>query len=262
MMKHHKANNRSCLLCIETDVEIGGKLMLSADQITIWIALAAGLSSFLSPCVLPLIPTYITYITGASVKDLMSENSMRFKLNVFLNSFLFVLGFSLVFILFGASISVIGKTMLQHQVLLRKISGIIIIIFGLMLSGLMNFNFLQREKRLSFIPKSSGFLNSFLLGVFFSAGWTPCIGPILGSILMLAGSSGDYISGIYLLTAYSFGLAIPFLLSAFFISFLLNWIKEYSYLLKYINILSGLLLIVVGIMIYTGFINKLAAIVY
>lgn len=235
--------------------------MFNADQITLWIAIGAGLSSFLSPCVLPLIPTYITYITGASVKDLVTDNSMRFKINVFINSLLFVLGFSLVFILFGVSVSAIGKLMLQHQVLLRKISGILIIFFGLVISGLINLNFLQMEKRFSFIPKSSGPVNSFLLGVFFSAGWTPCIGPILGSILALAGSSGDYLSGVYLLAAYSFGLAIPFLLSALFISFLLGWIKKYSFLLKYINIVSGILMVIVGIMIYTGFINKLAAII-
>ncbi|WP_242941967.1 cytochrome c biogenesis CcdA family protein [Desulfonispora thiosulfatigenes] len=235
--------------------------MYTTDQITIWIAIGAGLSSFLSPCVFPLIPTYITYITGASVNDLSSDSSMGFKLNVFLNSILFVLGFSLVFILFGVSASALGKLMLQNQIILRKISGIIIIFFGLNISGLIKYNLLQREKRFKFIPKGAGPLNSFLLGIFFSAGWTPCIGPILGSILALAGSSGNYIYGTYLLAAYSFGLAIPFLLSAFFIGFLLTFMRKYSFVLNYINIVSGILMVVVGVMIYTGFINKLAAII-
>lgn len=236
--------------------------MISPDQISIGIAMGAGLASFLSPCVLPLVPTYLTYITGVSATQLAEKNSGRFRVNVMINASAFILGFSLMFIAFGLSASALGKLLLLHQILLRRISGLIIIFFGLNMTGLLKLGLLQREKRMGFTPGKAGPLNSLLLGIVFSAGWTPCIGPILGSILLLAGSSANLTSGAFLLAAYSLGLAIPFLIAALSVGWLMAGMRRYSHLLPSITIIGGILMIVLGIMVFTNFIARLSAIFF
>lgn len=226
------------------------------------LALGAGLVSFLSPCVLPLLPTYLTYITGVSTNQLSVEKNSLLKINVLLNALAFISGFSLIFILFGLSASAVGKLLLRNQILLRKTSGIIIIFLGLNMLGLLKLDWFQREKRFSFIPGKAGPLNSLLLGMVFSAGWTPCIGPILGSILLVASNTANLTMGIYLLSAYSLGLAIPFLLAALSIGWLMPLIRRWSYLLPIINKISGVLMIILGVMMFTNYLARLSSIFY
>ena len=180
-------------------------------MIELFIAFGAGLISFLSPCVLPLIPGYISYISGSSLNELIEKKSV----NIF-PIILFTLGFSLVFISFGATASFLGSVILNNSYELRIASGIIIIIFSLHILGILNLNFLNYEKRI-YTEKKSGIFSSILVGMAFGFGWTPCIGPILGSILALASIEQSLNRGILLLIFYSLGLAIPFILSGYLI---------------------------------------------
>src|SRR5512143_26207 len=173
------------------------------------IAFTAGLLSFLSPCVLPLIPSYITFITGLSLDDVGKARRAALTHGV-----LFVLGFSLIFLALGATATVIGRVLLTQREWLARIGGVIIIIFGLYLLGVLNIGAFGRERRMHLADKPAGYLGTLVVGVAFGAGWTPCIGPILGSILVYSGSQADLSRGVLLLTFYSLGLAIPFLLSA------------------------------------------------
>ena len=189
--------------------------MESGQNISLLLAFSAGLFSFLSPCVLPLVPSYVSYITGLSFEDLTNktERTDILKTTVF-NSLLFILGFSVVFISLGASASYIGKLMVSYQEIIRKVGGVIIIIFGLFIMGILKMNFLQVEKKMHIKSKPAGYIGSFLVGIGFAAGWTPCVGPILGSILLFASTSGSVATGIKLLTIYSIGLALPLFISA------------------------------------------------
>lgn len=235
--------------------------MVNGVDLNLLIAFGAGLASFFSPCVLPLIPTYITYLSGVSITKVKSEqglNQVRKKL--YLNSIMFILGFSFVFILLGMSATFIGKFMLQNQSIIRKISGIIVIIFGLHMTGLIKIPLFYREKKVNYQPKKMTVINSLLLGMAFSAGWTPCIGPILSSILIYAGSSQTVWLGGLFLAVYSLGMAIPFLLTTIFISYISKHLNKLNAHLNKISIISGSLLIIMGILIYNNafqFLSKL-----
>ena len=174
-------------------------------MVELFIAFGAGLISFLSPCVLPLIPGYISYISGASLNELLAKK----KINL-IPLILFTLGFSFVFIAFGAAASYVGQILLQHSQILRIIAGLVIIIFSLQLIGIININFLNFEKKI-YTKKNNNILFSFIVGMAFGFGWTPCIGPILGSILALASTEETIFKAIILLSFYSLGLAIPFI---------------------------------------------------
>ena len=178
-------------------------------MIEFFVAFGAGLISFLSPCVLPLIPGYISFISGSSINELL-ENK---KINI-LPLILFTLGFSFVFIMFGAVASYLGQVLLQNSQTLRVIAGLIIIIFSLQLIGIININFLNFEKKI-YTKKNNNIWFSFIIGMAFGFGWTPCIGPILGSILALASTEETVFKAIILLSFYSLGLAIPFILSGY-----------------------------------------------
>ena len=212
----------------------------------LFIALGAGLISFLSPCVLPLIPGYISFISGQSLNELIESK----KVNL-IPLILFSLGFSFVFISFGAAASALGKILLQNSNYLRIVAGTIIVIFSLQLLGIINIGFLNYEKKY-YTKKSTKPLFVFVVGMAFGFGWTPCIGPILGSILALASTEENILRGILLLSFYSLGLAIPFILSGFLIQKLLLFSKNFK---KNINIVlkfGGIILLITGVLILTN----------
>jgi len=217
-------------------------------------AFVAGLLSFFSPCVLPLIPAYFTFITGFSIEELTEKYNSEIRKKVFLSTFLFVLGFSLVFILMGASASYLGGLMYTYKKLIRIIGGILIIILGIHLTGIIRIPGLDFEKRITLEKKPLHFLGTLIIGMAFGAGWSPCIGPLLGSILIIAGSQETVWQGVILLGIYSAGLAIPFIIISIFINFLLTFIKKASKVLKYVNVVAGVVLIVVGLILVS---NKL-----
>ena len=215
-------------------------------MIELFIAFGAGLISFLSPCVLPLIPGYISYISGSSLNELIEKKSV----NIF-PIILFTLGFSLVFISFGATASFLGSVILNNSYELRIASGIIIIIFSLHILGILNLNFLNYEKRI-YTEKKSGIFSSILVGMAFGFGWTPCIGPILGSILALASIEQSLNRGILLLIFYSLGLAIPFILSGYLIQKFLVFSKNLKSKMNIILKSGGALLLLTGILMITN----------
>jgi len=215
-------------------------------MIELFIAFGAGLISFLSPCVLPLIPGYISYISGSSLNELIEKKSV----NIF-PIILFTFGFSLVFISFGATASFLGSVILNNSYELRIVSGIIIIIFSLHILGIINLNFLNYEKRI-YTEKKSGIFSSILVGMAFGFGWTPCIGPILGSILALASTEQSLNRGILLLIFYSLGLAIPFILSGYLIQKFLVFSKNLKSKMNIILKSGGALLLLTGILMITN----------
>ncbi len=215
------------------------------------IAFGAGLISFLSPCVLPLIPGYVSFISGQSLQELLSSKRINF-----LPLILFCLGFSTVFIILGASASFLGQTLLQNSEILRIIAGIVIIIFSLQLVGLINIGYLNLEKRFE-AKNSQNIFFPYVIGLAFGFGWTPCIGPILGSILALASIEETLSRAILLLSFYSLGLAIPFVLSGYLIQKFLLFSKNFKRNINLISKIGGIILLITGILILT---NQLQAI--
>lgn len=229
--------------------------MEDPGQISIFIALWAGLISFLSPCVLPLFPSYLSFISGLSLEDF--QDSKKNRKVIILNSIFFITGFSLVFISLGASFSFLGSFLLTYQEILKKIGGLLIIFFGLYISGLLKIKFLMQHRQFHIKQKRFSYLGSVLVGVSFGVGWSPCVGPILGSILILASVSESIKTGIVLLIAYSFGLAIPFFLGSLAIDAFFNFFKVFKRYLNIVHIVSGIILIIVGILLFTDYITIL-----
>lgn len=218
------------------------------------IAFSAGLLSFLSPCVLPLIPSYVTFITGLSLDDV--QHARRAAL---VHGVLFVLGFTLIFLAMGAGATMLGQALLRHRDWISRVGGVIIIIFGLYLLGVLNIGFLARERRFHVADKPVGYFGTVLVGIAFGAGWTPCLGPILGSILLYTGSQADLGRGMGLLSAYSFGLAVPFLLSAVAIERFTGFFQRMRRQMVWVSRISGAIMIVIGIMLVTNYFTVLAA---
>ena len=217
------------------------------------IAFGAGLISFLSPCVLPLIPGYISYISGSSLNELIEKKNINL-----IPIILFTVGFSIVFIIFGAASTFLGQILLQNSFELRIVAGLVIIIFSLHIIGIINIKFLNYEKRID-TNISSNFFSPILIGMAFAFGWTPCIGPILGSILVLAATEESLSKGILLLSFYSFGLAIPFILSGYLIQRFLIFSKNFKKNIKLVSKIGGIILLITGILIIT---NQLQALGY
>lgn len=224
----------------------------SIGQVSLFAAFSAGLLSFVSPCVLPLVPSYVSYITGLSVEQLTDvDERHRFRKAIVLNSLLFIGGFSCVFIAFGASASFMGQVLYEYQDVIRKVGGILIILFGLYLLGLLKLNFLMSERRLlHFSKRPAGYVGSFVIGTAFAAGWTPCVGPILGTILAYASTTESMQSGILLLASYSFGLGLPLFLTAFSVDRFLVYFKKAKTYMGGVSVVSGACLVGVGILIY------------
>jgi len=225
-----------------------------AENISYTAAFLAGLLSFFSPCILPLIPAYFTIITGFSLEELTGDNSKAIRNRVVLSTIFYVLGFSSVFILMGASASFLGGVINTYKDFVRIIGGILIIILGVHLTGIIRIPVLDYEKRIHFNKKPVHFLGTFVIGMAFGAGWSPCIGPLLGSILIIAGSQETVWQGIVLLSIYSAGLAIPFIIMSIFINLFLGFVNKASRVMKFLNPAAGILLILVGLLLVTGFI--------
>ena len=215
-------------------------------MIELFVAFGAGLISFLSPCVLPLIPGYISYISGASLNELLAKK----KINI-IPLILFTLGFSFVFIMFGAAASYLGQVLLQNSQTLRIIAGLVIITFSLQLIGFINISFLNFEKKV-YTRRSNNIWFSFVVGMAFGFGWTPCIGPILGSILALASTEETVFKAIILLSFYSLGLAIPFILSGYLMQRFLMFSKNFRKNINLVSKIGGVILLITGILILTN----------
>lgn len=224
------------------------------------IAFSAGFLSFVSPCVLPLVPAYVSFVTGLSLDELTrGEAQYRVKWTTLKNSLLFIAGFSTVFIFFGASATLIGRILLTYQEVLRWVGGGLIIFFGLYVMGVFNFRFLMADKRMHLQGRPAGYFGSYLVGVAFAAGWTPCVGPILGSILLYAGTTQSMWQGIQLLTAYSVGLGLPLLVTALGLNTFLSRMKTIGPFMPAITTVSGLFLVAVGILISTNSLSILSS---
>jgi cytochrome c-type biogenesis protein len=227
--------------------------MSGGQDLSFYLAFAAGVLSFLSPCVLPLVPSYVAFITGLSFEELTQDQPQRKLRRVILrHSLLFILGFSVLFTALGASATLLGQFLAAHRDTIRIVGGILIIIFGLLISGVFSFGFLQQEKRFHLRDKPLGYLGSFLVGITFAAGWTPCVGPILSSILLYASTAEDMRSGIFLLLFYSLGLGLPFFACSLALNtFLGAFRKARSYLGVFTKV-GGVLLIIVGVLLLTN----------
>lgn len=227
---------------------------METTSIGIGLAFLAGLASFLSPCVFSLVPAYIGYLGGRSAGG---ESSNRWS--TFLHGIAFVLGFSTVFILLGVATSFLGGLLYNARDWIAKIGGIIVIIFGLHMTGIIRISFLEYDTRKQDLPDPKlGYLSSALMGVFFSAGWSPCVGPVLGAILTLSLTGGSILQGAGLLTVYSAGLAIPFLIAALGVGWVSTIIRKYSRAMRIVEIIMGIILIIVGAMLFLGTFEQLA----
>jgi cytochrome c-type biogenesis protein len=218
------------------------------------IAFTAGLLSFLSPCVLPLIPSYVTFITGMSLEEVQSA-----RRTALVHSLLFIAGFTLIFLALGATASVLGRVLLAVREWISRAGGVLIIVFGLYLLGVFNIRALGQERRLHLATKPVGYLGTVLVGLAFGAGWTPCIGPILGSILIYTSSAADLGRGLVLLLMYSLGLAVPFLLAALAINHFLVAFARFRSAMVWVNRIGGVLLIAIGVLLLTDYFTLLAS---
>lgn len=219
---------------------------MGAESVSLPLAFGAGFISFFSPCILPMIPVYIMYITGINVEDELDKKKL-FALSRTLG---FVLGFTIVFMIMGTSASFIGKLFVKHKILFTKISGLLIFLFGLKMTGLINFNLLNREKKVKSPKEITSWISSVLLGMAFAAGWTPCFGPVLASILLYAGGTSTVGTGVYLLLVYSIGMAVPFILTALFINQFSAFMKKTERIMKYVPVISGVIMIMFGILVF------------
>jgi len=229
------------------------------DNVSVFTAFIAGLVSFLSPCVLPLVPGYISIISGASLEQLKAreKDSSLFR-TVLLNSIMFIIGFSITFILLGASATWIGQVLLSKMRLLGQIAGLILIAFGIHLTGLVKINALYKDKRFHNLEKPRGLVGALVLGLAFAFGWTPCIGPILAGIMTIASTKQTVTEGMFLLGTYSAGLGIPFLLTSLALNKFLAFYGRFKKHFHAVEVASGILVIAIGVLILTGSLSRLA----
>ena len=225
-------------------------------EVGVFIAFTAGIFSFLSPCVLPLVPSYLTFVTGMSLEDLQEGVDRK---TTFAHSLLFVVGFSSIFIMLGASASFLGQFFRAYEVWITRVGGVIIVLLGMHLAGVFRMTPLLREKRLHLNDKPAGYLGTLGVGVAFGAGWTPCIGPALGAILTYGMAQDTMWAGVGLLTVYSLGLAIPFLLASIALDWFLQTFQKFRAWIPVVEKASGVLLILLGILLLTGQFTLLAS---
>ncbi len=225
-------------------------------EVGIFIAFTAGVFSFLSPCVLPLVPSYLTFVTGMSLEDLQEGVDRK---TTFTHSLLFVIGFSSIFILLGASASFLGQFLRAYEVWIARIGGVIIVLLGMHLAGVFKITPLLREKRVHLNDKPAGYLGTLGVGMAFGAGWTPCIGPALGAILTYGMTQDTMWAGVGLLSVYSLGLAVPFLLASLALDWFLQTFQKFRTWIPIVEKASGVLLILLGILLLTGQFTVLAA---
>ena len=227
---------------------------METTSVGLLIAFTAGGLSFLSPCVLPLIPSYMSFITGMSLDEMGEHRGAAFT-----HALLFVSGFTLIFLMLGATASSVGRLLQFHQVWLERFGGVLIIFFGLYLLGVFRLGALAQERRVHIQNKPLGYAGSVLVGVAFGAGWTPCIGPILGAILMYAGTQGSLAQGVVLLLFYSLGLAVPFLVAALAVERFIKWFQRYRQYMPLVTKASGGILLFLGLLLLSGYFSMLAS---
>ncbi|OGI11044.1 MAG: hypothetical protein A2Y40_00165 [Candidatus Margulisbacteria bacterium GWF2_35_9] len=222
------------------------------EIVSILFAVGAGIITFLSPCMLPLIPAYLSFMTGLSAEDISDEHH---KQNLLIKSLLFVLGFTIIFVSLGATATIIGQFLEKYYRVFHQLSGIIVVIFGLFMAEIIHFKLFNIEKKINFKNKGKSNLAAFILGLVFAFGWTPCVGPILASVLVMASSQSTIYQGILLLFFYSMGIGLPFVFSAVAISKFFHLLKKYKKHMHKVKIISGIILIIIGLLIVTGVIN-------
>lgn len=245
----------SALIGIEFESDSSENILDADLRVSLVVAFGAGLLSFLSPCVLPLIPVYTSFLTGLSVKDLSQKHNtalQKHRLTAMKRGLMFVLGFSVIFIVLGSTVGYAGSIFLDASIWIERIGGIVLIVLGLHLIGIFKIPQLERQLKFDLSKKTSGKTGTFFVGMAFGAGWTPCIGPILAGILTIAASSSSIYTGALLLSVYSTGLAIPFLISAFALDRFLIFFDRIKSKMIWIERVSGLLLVGVGILLLTG----------
>ncbi len=230
---------------------------MNPGNVTLWLAFLAGLASFLSPCVLALVPAYIGYLGGRSVAVTGQVIDNRWV--TFSHGLAFVIGFSLVFVILGAAASAIGVLLYDLRTWLARIGGVIVIVFGLHTMGVIHIPFLDFDTRPQFQPAPGlGYLSSAVMGIFFSAGWAPCVGPVLGAVLTMALNTARVNQGVILLTAYSVGLAIPFLLAALGIGRAAELMRQHARAVRVVSVVTGAVMVIVGVLLLTGTMSRLA----
>ncbi len=231
---------------------------MEGETIGLAVAFAAGILSFLSPCVLPLVPSYVSFVAGVGLEELESGGG-DVRRTAFVHSLFFVLGFSVVFMGLGASASFLGQLLSEHRVWITRIGGLLVVVFGLHLLGVTPLRLLHRERRVHLAEKPLGYAGTFLVGVTFGAGWTPCIGPILGGIMTMAATRERLLDGVQLLGVYSAGLALPFLLSSLALTWFLAGFRRYRRYVPWAERASGALLVLVGLLLLGGQFTALAS---
>lgn len=226
----------------------------TSGSLGLFVAFAAGLLSFLSPCVLPLVPSYVTFITGMGLDDVS-----RARRTALVHALLFVLGFTFIFVALGAGASAFGQLLREYRVWIARVGGVLMVLMGLWMLDVIRIGALQQERRMHLSDKPLGYLGTVVVGIAFGAGWTPCLGPTLGAILLLAANESELAKGITLLIAYSLGLAVPFLLSALLLDRFLGFFQKFKHNIGRVNRIAGILLVLVGILMFTGWFERLAA---
>jgi len=226
-------------------------------NVTVGLSFLAGLASFLSPCVFSLVPAYVGYLGGRAAGG---ETTQSNRFITFTHGLAFVLGFSIVFVTLGVATAAFGRFLFDLRGILAKVGGIVVIIFGLHMTGVFRIKFLEYDTRVQELPdRKWGYLSSAMMGVFFSAGWAPCVGPVLGAILTLSLNGGSVSTGVTLLSAYSAGLAIPFLIAALGVGWVTLTLKKYGKVMHYVEIVMGVILIIIGYMLFSGIFERIAA---
>lgn len=231
---------------------------MAGEHVSSIVAFTAGILTFLSPCILPLVPSFIAYITGVSYKDLKDDHAAGVHKKTITHTLLFIAGFSVIFILMGLTATAVGKALFAYQKFIRIGGGLLVIFFGLTVLGVIKFGFLEKDVRLQIHTKKATYLGSFLVGVTFAAAWTPCAGPIFGSILVIAGSEGNVGQGTKLLALYSAGIGVPFFLTALAINTFVKFFNRFKTAMGYIHKAAGALLVLVGVLILTDSLNMIS----
>lgn len=226
--------------------------MSDAGAVSLGVAFLAGLVSFLSPCVLPLVPSYVTFVTGMTLEEMTTNGRAAARRRAAIHASLFVLGFALVFVALGATATALGATLRRSLPLLQQVGGVVIVVFGLSMLGMLRLPTLMRERRVYLASKPAGLIGSVLVGVAFGAGWTPCVGPVLASILLYAGMNGSMYHGMLLLAVYAAGLGIPFWIAAVGFNWYLAGARRVMRWLRPIEIVSGILLVALGVLLFSG----------
>jgi cytochrome c-type biogenesis protein len=227
-------------------------------DLSIFYVFFVGIVSFLSPCVLPLVPGYISIVSGVSLDQLKSQSEQKsFQKTVVLNSVMFIIGFSITFILLGAAATTIGQALASKKILFGRLAGVLLIVFGIHLTGLFKLNFLYQDKRFNTVQKPRGLLGALVLGLAFAFGWSPCIGPILAAVITVASQKETVGQGVLLLTVYSMGLGIPFLLTSLGLNQFLAFYSRFKRHFHTVEVMSGVLVIAVGLLMVTGKMTQL-----